>query len=296
MSSINPKEGAIVPSGWEGSTTLNPVVQTYEHLAKRIKMQFGWPTIDVEVCDSVIYDNINQALEWYSKYAGYTEEFLMFDSQLYTKGMGIKMDDVFSMAGQTYNTDLSAVSGRFFDYDKTAYRKVISVHGFDPVEYSGTDYLFTLDYMFAQQTYFSHMMGNFGFDLVTWHVLKDWLELRAKLFATQPQVIFDKTTQFMRLIPEPTKASTRYVGVIAAWVERSIANMISERWVYQYATALTMIQVGNIRGKFGQVSLMGGGSIQWNDILQQGLTMKTQLEEELMTKFGESMPLGIFIG
>lgn len=296
MSSINSKEGAIVPSGWEGSTTLNPVVKTYDDLTKRVKMQFGWPTVDVELCDAVIYDNINQALEWYSKYAGYTEEFMMFDSNQYVKGMGIKMDDVFSVLGRTYDTDLSAVSGRMYDYDKEDYRKVISIGSFDPVEYSGTDYLFTLDYMFAQQTYFSHMMGNFGFDLVTWHVLKDWLELRAKLFATQPQVMFDKTTQFMRLVPEPTQARTRYVGVISAYVEKSIANMIAERWVYQYALALSLIQVGNIRSKFGQVSLLGGGAIQWNELLQQGTTLKTQLEEELMTKFGESQPLGIFVG
>ena len=170
------------------------------------------------------------------------------------------------------------------------------MHSFDPVEYSGTDYLFTLDYMYAQQTYFSHMMGNFGFDLVTWHVLKDWLELRAKLFATQPQVMFDKRTQRLRLIPEPTKAGNRYIGVIGAWVERPICQIISERWVYQYATALSMIQVGNIRSKFGQVALMGGGSIQWNDLLQQGTTMKDQLEKELQDRFGESMPLGIFVG
>jgi hypothetical protein len=292
----NPKCGSVVPSGWEGSTTLNSSVKTYDDLTKRVKMQFGWPTVDVELCDQVIYDNINQALEWYSKYAGYTEEYMMFDSKQYVKGMGIKMDDVFSMLGQTYNTDQSEVSGRIFDYDLEDYRKVISVHSFDPVEYSGTDYLFTLDYMFAQQTYFSHMMGNFGFDLVTWHVLKDWLELRSKLFATQPQVFFDKNTQWMRLIPEPNNINTRYVGVIGAWVEKSICNMIAERWVYQYSTALSMIQIGNIRGKFGNVSLMGGGAVQWNDVLQQGITMKAQLEEELMTKFGESMPLGIFVG
>jgi len=294
--STNPDSGNIVPSGWSGSTTLNSVVHTYTDLASRIKMQFGWPSVDVELCDSVIYDNINQALEWYSRYAGYTEEYLIFDSAEYVPGMGINMKDVFSQLGRAYNTETSEVSGRVYDYDLEDERRVISIHGFDPVEYSGTDYLFTLDYMFAQQTAFSHMMGNFGFDLITWHVLKDWLELRKKLFATDPQVLFDKRTQMMRLIPEPTKAGNRYVGVIGAWVERPISDMIAERWVYQYTLALSSIQLGNIRGKFGQVNLLGGGSVQWNDILSQGIKMKDQLEQELMDKFGESQPLGIFIG
>ena len=290
------KCGNVVPSGWDGSTNLNPVVKTYEDLTMRVKMQFGYPTVDVELCDQVIYDNINQALEWYSKYAGHTDEYMMFDSKEYVPGMGINMKDVFSMLGRAYDTEYSEISGRMYDYDLTEERKVLAVHGFDPVEYSGTDYLFTLDYMFAQQTAFSHMMGNFGFDLVTWHVLKDWLELRKKLFATDPHVIFDKRTQMMRLIPEPTRASNRYIGVVGAWVERPICQMIAERCVFQYTVALSMLQVGNIRSKFGTVSLIGGGSIQWNELLQQGTAAKERLEQELMEKFGESMPLGIYIG
>jgi len=296
--STNPKSGSIIPEGWEGGTTLNSAVRTYTDLASRIKMQFGWPSVDVELCDAVIYDNINQSLEWFSKYAGYTDEWLMFDSSEYVAGMGINMKDVFSTLGKSYNTDQESVSGRVYDYDLAEERRVISIHGFDPVEYSGTDYLFTMDYMFAQQTAFGAMMGGGGqgFDLVTWHVLKEWIELRKKLFATDPEVIFDKRTQMMRLIPEPTRRGNRYVGVIGAWVERPICDMIAERWVYQYTLALSSIQLGNIRGKFGAVNLLGGGSVQWNDILSQGIKMKDQLELELQDKFGESQPLGMFVG
>ena len=296
--SSNPESGSIVPSGWTGGTTLNSNVNTYTDLTTRVKMQFGYPSVDVELCDTVIYDNINQAIEWFSKYAGYTDEYLMFDSEEYVAGMGIDMKDVFSKLGSSYNTTEEAVSGRMYDYDLEEERRVISIHGFDPVEYSGTDYLFTMDYMFAQQTAFGAMMGGGagGFDLVTWHVLKEWMELRSKMFAMQPQVIFDKRTQMMRLIPEPTRGNSRYVGVIGCWVERSISDMIAERWVYQYTLALSSIQLGNIRGKFGQVALLGGGSVQWNDILSQGIKMKDQLEVELMEKFGESQPMGMFIG
>ena len=288
--------GSVAPSGWTVSTNLNPSIETYADLTTRVKMQFGYPTVEIEVCDEVIYDNINQAIEWYTKYAGYTEEILMFDSSEYKPGVGIKLDDVFSFLGKAYNTDYSEISGRLYDYDQDEYRKVLSIHSFDPVEYSGTDYLFTLDYMYAQQTYFSYMMGNFGFDLITWHILKDWMETRSKMFATDPQVFFDKRTQIMRLLPEPVKPNNRYIGVISAYVERPICHMIGERWVFKYALALTKIQVGNIRGKFGQVQLLGGGSIQWGDILSQGLKEKEQLEEELMTNFGESQPLGIYVG
>ena len=288
--------GGIAPSGWTLSTNLNPSIESYTDLTTRIKLQFGYPTVEVEVCDEVIYDNINQAMEWYTKYAGYTEEILMFDSNEYEPGVGIKIDDVFSFLGKAYNTDYSAVSGRLWDYDQDEYRKVLAIHSFDPVEYSGTDYLFTLDYMYAQQTYFSYMMGNFGFDLITWHILKDWMKTRAKMFATDPQIFFDKRTQMLRLLPEPVRPNTRYIGVISAYVEKPVCHLIGERWVFKYALALTKIQIGNIRGKFGQVQLLGGGSIQWNDILSQGLKEKEQLEEELMTKFGESQPLGIYVG
>jgi hypothetical protein len=287
---------SIVPSGWSGSSYLNPVVRTYEDLLRRTKLQLGWPIVNVEALDCAIYDNINIAIEMYSRYAGFTEEYLMFDSNQYVKGVGIQMDAVFSSLGATFRTETSAVSGRFFDYDIEDYRKVLNVFTFDPVEYSGTDVLFTLDYVFAAQTYFNYMQSFGGFDLVTWQVLKEWLELRQKMFATQPQFIFDQRRQTLRLIPEPNGDQRRYVGIIGAYVEKPIRDILPEQWVQKYTLALTKIMTGNIRGKITGATLLGGATINYNDLLSQGLEEKKQLEDDLLNKPGEAPPLGFFVG
>jgi hypothetical protein len=269
-------------------------------LADRVKMQLGWPVTNIEICDQQIYDFIDQAVEWYSKYAGMTEEYLVFDSQYYTPGVGIKLDDVLTKLACFYDngcnqSTLGQISAQYIDCDLNSMRKVIDVFEIATVENTGTSALFTLDYMFAQQTYFSYMLGSFGFDLITWHILKEWLDLRKKMFATEPSMSFDSRSQRLRIIPEPTNRN-QYIGVLGCWVERSVKDILKERWVQRYTLALTMIALGHIRGKFGQVTLFGGGSIFASDLMTQGLDMKKELEDEILNKLGEVTPCSFYVG
>jgi hypothetical protein len=299
--------GSIVPTGWGGSTYLNPAVRTYDDLTKRVKMQLGWPIMSVEVLDCGIYDNINIAIEMYSRYAGFTEEYLVFDSNAYTRGVGIRMDQVISYLSSTYKAGSAAVSGRFWDQDNGVmdelqqrgdYRKVAGVFSFDSVNNSGVDVLFSLDYIFAAQTYFNYMQDFGGFDLVTWQVLKEWMELREKMFATKIHYMFDNRTQLLRLLPEPgANFTNRYIGIIGAYVEKPIRDLLPEQWVQKYTLALTKIMLGNVRGKFGgSINLLGGGTINYNDILSQGIAEKDKLEADLMEKPGEANPVSFFVG
>jgi hypothetical protein len=69
-----------------------------------------------------------------------------------------------------------------------------------------------------------------------------------------------------------------------------------ERWVENYALALTKIAIGNIRGKYMAMQLFGGGTINYNDLLAQGLKEKEELEKELMNGYGEAAPARFFLG
>lgn len=287
-----------------GSTNLNPKIKTYTDLIKRIKMHLGWPVVQLELCDEQIVEHIDHAIEFYSKYAGYTEEILVFDSNNYQCGYGLPIDKIIT---QLYcmtqceprvdkqKAQKSDLLKMYTDYDLDSYRKVVNVWSFDEAGQQQSDYLFSLEYVFAQQTYFSYVLGNYGFDLVTWHILKDWIDTREKMFALKRRVYFDDRRQLLRLQPEPTDGQ-RFVGILGCYVERAIKDMIMERWVYQYAQALSKITIGNIRGKFTQVSMFGGGTINYNDLLSQGLEEKKQLEEEIMFKHGEVSPNQFFVG
>ena len=284
---------SILPDGVQGSTNLNPAVTAFDPLLVRIKHSLGWPIIEIEMCDDMIYDFINQAIEWYSKYAGYTEEFLIFNSEIYSEP-GLQIDKLFTITPTMRTTLVNGVSVSY-DYDLASYRKVIGVFDVEQGESTGINTLFTLEQAMAQQTYFSYMLGNVGFDLVTWEVLKQWLDLREKVLAQKIYVDFDNRTQLLRLIPPPTPQS-RFYGIVGCFVERPIKHLILERWVYQYSLALTKIAIGNIRGKYAGVQLFGGGSLDYQNLLSQGLEEKLKLEDELMNHYGECIPARFFIG
>lgn len=277
-----------------GSTNLNSKIRTYKALIDRILYQLGEPYVNVEVCeDSQMVEFIDKAIEWYTKYAGFTEEYLVFNSELYEEP-GLRLDELFSLT-PSLRQKLPNNGKLTWDYDLSDYRKVIGLFDFQQGETTGINTLFTLEQALSQQTYFSYMLGSAGFDLVTWEVLKGWLDLRKKVLAQVPYVDFDQRNQLLRIIPAPNRGS-RYWGVVGCWVEKPIKDVIMERWVEHYAMALTKIGIGNVRGKYGSVTLFGGGQINYNDLLQQGLEEKKQLEEEIMTSYGEVTPARFMFG
>jgi hypothetical protein len=362
------------------STNLNNKIDSFSRLGDRIVRALGAPLISVEVHQDQLFENISIACEMFSKFAGYTKEYLVIDSLLYERGRGIRLDHLYTLANNglslkdkvthktespdtapyilnedtffisvsalnkaffsispelsgafsnglernvildysTYNqvvtafaadptlsvipissyfipsntkqismngeiddTQKTVLYNNMFDYDVMEYRKVISITDFEEGESTGINTLFTIEQTLAQQTYFSYAMGNYGFDLISWYCVKNWLETREKVLATKRSYEFDERTQYMRIYPEPS-SNVRFYGVISCYVERPIRDLIKEAWVYQYALALTKINVGNVRGKFSGVTLFGG-QVFTTDIMQQGIAEKEKLEQDLFT-------------
>jgi hypothetical protein len=197
--------------------------------------------------------------------------------------------------------DANPVYMNSFDYDIMDYRKVIAIVDMEEGSTSGINTLFTVEQTLAQQTYFSYAMGNYGFDLISWYVLKDWLKNREKLLSTKPSWDFDDRTQIMRLYPQPQTSQgqrIQYYGVLQCYVERPLRDVIKEQWVFQYSLALSKIVLGRIRGKFTGTTLFGGGLVNAN-MLEEGLQEKKDLEEKLYTNapgFGDNEPPMFFVG
>jgi hypothetical protein len=345
------------------STNLNSKISSFSRLGDRITRALGAPMVNIEIHHDQLFENISIACELFSKFAGYTEEYLVFDSALYVPKKGIKLDSLFSIcpefnrinqpsslvyvasaaiSGSTFSTStlLSATysSGIFvnqifsntdylsvvnfnhslssnfvssgndqnqytndFDYDVMDYRKVIDVIDFEEGSSNNVNTLFSIEQTLAQQTYFSYSMGNYGFDLISWYVLKDWLKNREKLLAQRRSITFNERTQYMTMTPSPGTGSSpaRFYGIVACYVEKPLKDLIKEQWVYQYALALSKISVGNVRGKYSGTTLFGGGTINI-DMLAQGLSEKEKLEERLYSGatpgLGDAAPPMFFLG
>lgn len=320
------------------STNLRNVVDNYARLGERISRSLGAPMINIEIHQDQLNENIAIACEMYTKWAGYTSENIIFNSDLYEPNKGIRLDVLFSTSKdfdaqikiknipqdiralytlgkmvigdpskpyvyQVFNPDdpdeISILNS--YDYLVKDYRKVISVLDFEEGSSTGVNTLFTIEQTLAQQTYFSYAMGNYGFDLISWTVLKNWLETREKVLALKRSILFDERTQYLRMTPQPGQgSSSKFWGVLACYVERPLSDIIKEPWVYQYALALSKIVVGNVRGKITGAALFGGGQINYNDMLNQGLKEKETLENMLYTGASPGMggadPVMFFVG
>ena len=285
---------SVLPTSFRGSTTLNPSITSYDALALRVRRLLGAPLVQVEVSDEQLYENINISIEYFTKYAGYTEEYLVFNSNLYKKGVGIKVDQLINTTPETYSSQVSGLSAGY-DYDINSYRRVVDCFSFDQGESTGINTLFTLEQAMAQQIYSSYMIGNFGFDLISWEILKGFIDTRNKVLSLTPYFRFNAQEQVLQLIPEPTEDNS-YIGIVGCYLERPIKNLVSERWVQKYTTALTKITVGTVRGKFSNTGLFGGGTVNYNDFLQQGIKERDELEQELKEQHLEVPPAAFFIG
>lgn len=314
------------------STNLNPVVKSYDRLATRIAYTLGYPQINIEAHQNQVYENISIAVEMFSKFAGYTEELLTFNSQLYKPGEGIRMDVLFTATDQmkavdpnqsgSVNLDTSlyeigtamigsggnplTVGGNVtntkgWDSLTDSYRRVIDVFTFEEGSSSGINTLFSLEQTLAQQTYFSYALGKYGFDLISWTVMKNWLDMRRKLLSQDYYYRFDDRKQTLYLTPEPGGGvrKTHFYGVVGAYVERPVYELVQEPWVYQYALALTKIIIGRIRGKYSGTNLFGGGSPNYSELLSEGTAEKEKLETKLyegVPGFGDGQPPLFFVG
>jgi len=283
----------VLPRYTSGSTNFNSVITSYDALAQRIRRQMGEPLVNVEIANEQIYDNIAQAMEFFTKYAGYTEEFLVFDSKKYTRGVGINVATLINQTAEMTTITNGVSAG--YDYDLNDYRRVLDCFAFTYGETTGINTLFTLEQAMAQQIYSSYMVGNFGFDLITWETLKGFIDTRTKVLAMTPHFRFDPKNQTLRIIPEPIPEQT-YLGVVGCYIERPVKDLINERWIYRYALALSKIVVGNVRGKFSGTNLFGGGQVNYNDFMSQGISERDALENELKNTYEDVTGAMFFIG
>jgi hypothetical protein len=289
---------SVLPNSFHGSTTFNSKIKSYDHLAQRVRRALGEPLVEIEISSEQMYENIDIACEYFTKFGGTTEEYLVFRSDLYEKGVGLRMDKLFSTTPEMYNanrndeTTNAPLSGSY-DYDMDDYRKVIDVFSFAEGNNSGVNTLFTIEHTIAQQAYFGHLLGNVGYDLITWQALKTWLDTRDKLLALVPYLRFSPETQYLKIIPEPTNKQL-YYGLIGCHVQKPIRDIVSQLWVYRYTLALAKITVGHVRGKYAGSNLFGNQTVNYTDMMSQGLSEKDKLEQEITADLIDREPITAF--
>lgn len=320
---------SVLPNRFHGSTTLSPKITTYDALAQRVRRALGEPLIQIEISSEQMYENIDYACEFFTKFAGTTEEFLIFRSDLYQRGVGLPIGRLMNISPEMYNSTTVTPSfsttgysggaapvdnganinfyGTFtpasssfpnsygWDYDMNEYRPVVDVYSFTEGNNTGINTLFTIEHTIAQQAYFGQLLGNVGYDLVTWQALKGWLDTRDKVLALTPYMRFDAHNQILRIIPEP-QTLPPYFGLIGCHMQLPIKDIVSQLWVYRYVLALTKISVAHVRSKYAGTNIFGGQTVNATDLFRQGEKEKDDLEQELKKEMVDTLPPKFFVG
>lgn len=352
------------------STNLNSKIECFQRLGERILRTLGHPMINIEIHPDQLYEAISMALDHFTIFSGYTKEYLIFDSRIYDRNVGIRLDTLFTVANSNFTPSeklrnrkigpdpdfeievpkplyvtLSAIPNSYFasssslssvvpedgvaamqiidqatydlfmefdpelsnlfkisyqkpftiqcetqedvkkfnnmfDYDIMDYRKVVDVVRFEEGSTTGVNTLFSVEQTMAQQSFHAYSLGNYGFDILSWHTVKDWIDTREKMFATRRDIHFDPRTQYLRLYPQPR--NTKFYGLLECYVERPIRDLVKEKWVLEYATALAKIMWGRVLTKIDGVTLPGGGTLNGGQVISEGLEEKKELETMLI--------------
>lgn len=116
--------------------------------------------------------------------------------------------------------------------------------------------------------------------------------------ATQRDWDFNEYTQYFRLTPQPRYGKQRFFGIIEAYVERPLRDIIKSPWVFKYALALVKEMMGRSKSRFEQITLPGGGTIAGSVFLTEAQQEKEKLETMLQEGrgFGEAPPPMFVIG
>jgi hypothetical protein len=84
----------VLPDNWSGSTYRNSSIKSYEDLANRIKIRLGAPLSKINATDEAIANNIDEAIDLYSRYAGYDREYVLFCDDALDDGCSIRLDEI----------------------------------------------------------------------------------------------------------------------------------------------------------------------------------------------------------
>ena len=276
------------------STHLNNRIDSIEKLAERNMRFLGCPLTKLEIAQDQAYEAIAKAVELYTQYTEPDTHFLLFDSDIYQDGVGIRVDNLMSytpeLSGHYDPLDPNTVVGR--DYDLQDWRKVIDVRNVEQGENQGTNILFTMQYAMMQQMGALMHSGGLkkGFDLITWYNMNEFLELRNKMLALKVYTRFDPHTQMLTLFPDPKSGSNadygRYYALVECYVEPRFRDCLKNHWVQEYSLALMKIAIANVRGKYNNTQLFGSGQINWEIYMNQGWEQKKALEDQLLTGTG----------
>jgi len=266
-------------------------------------------------------ENVGQSCGWKNTGFALSKHISSLEECVRHTPEKIKIDLTFKECGEITNvgTVTSVLSGNY-DESLGLRRKVHGLFTFDEANGgvfggSNSEVLFNFDYALMGNMFGYDLRGNRsvgqpnGFNLVTYHLAKSFIELAGRMLR-YVTYSFDPKTQYLKIHPEPNthrnsseccNRSTmgsrgKQAYVIGVKVEAPINELMSEYFIREYVLARAMQVIGNIRSTYQQVTLYSGQTLNGDQMYTQGTARIETLLKELRNDFYYSEPTRIFFG
>ena len=207
---------------------------------------------------------IARATEVYTKYAYLgADKYLVVDMNNYKPGKGLDMHgfNIASVKDISLPRDNAFATGG--DMFWGAYAFLGQGNGLYPMFNKGGT---------------TPSMGNW----VTWHMVSEFFDLTKRMTGSNPDFRYDKSTQFLTLMPEPRYHGRHNLMLLTCQVIPPMEELYGNEYVKRLALAHAKILLGTIRKKFAGVTLPGGGQID-TSIGDEGKEELNQIMENIVT-------------
>lgn len=241
-------------------------IQNYDQMVEWIKIQFGYPLIQVELTDEQILSCINDAVEVYTEFITYDELYYAAPLADYVEGEGVTLP--------------SNVLGVFSIEDE-------GVGG-------SVNTLFSIpNQMWNAGTFPLQKLGggsNGGW--IAYEMAMQSLKMTRYMLGNGYHWNFNDRTKKLVLTPDPVKEniSDGHV-VVGCYTVRPEEQVYGERLCKRLALAYCKKILGKVRGTFQNVPLLAGANVN------EGIGEEGKEEEDaLMEELRSMMPAAFLVG
>ena len=226
-------------------------------LITSIKYQLGYPAVEVELTPQQYDYCVDGAIEELRKRSGaaYKRGFFFIDL-------------------------VSDVQRYLLTNNGNGFNKIVRVSAM----YRTTSAFIGALYDNAQfgQVAINHLYNMGSYDLISFHIVADYIEQLEQLFATRVLFQFNENTRALDILQSVHKPERMLMDVS---VERTEQDMIQDRqlkpWIENYALAQAMLILAQIRGKYASLPGANGVSLNAQDLTQTAAEIIDRLMLEI---------------
>lgn len=244
------------------STWLNPGIRTKEQLKNWILTKLGYPLLTVELTDSQIDSCIADGISVYSKFAYTPEKYLVVNTKYYEHGVGLNLHGQRIMSVKEISTQRDNPMGIGMDMF------------FSPYAFFGQGGM-------GASPFFNQANVSPTGSWITYQNAMEWYKLAKRMTGSNPDFQYDKTTQYLKLFPEPRCGNQDHFILLTVNQEPPIEEYFGNEYCRRLILAECKILLGTIRKKFQSVQLLGGGTLD-TSIADEGREEKQAAMDELI--------------